>query len=85
MSKKIQITEKKYDFYNELDGYVNGTFDDDGSVVEKGIYGKKIYDLNAPIVEISKGKFKIVGYELYILDGVLFSKLQEELMSNGAL
>ena len=81
----LNITEKQYDYWNELNYYANGTYEDDGTIIEEGIYNKKIYELNAPIVEISKGKFKIVGYELYILDGVLFSKLQEELMSNGAL
>ena len=82
---KLNITEKKYDYWNELNDYANGTYEDDGTIIEEGIYNKKIYELNAPIVEISKGKFKIVGYELHILDGFLFEKLQEELMSNSAL
>ncbi len=82
--KNIKITEKQYEFWNELDGYANGTFDDDGSEVEKGMYGEVIYKLNAPLEEISEGKFKIVGYELTILNGFLFEKLQEELMSNNA-
>ena len=82
---KINITEKEYNYWNELNYYANGTYEDDGSVIEKGMYGKKIYELNAPIQEISKGKFKIVGYELHILDGFLFEKLQEELMSNNAI
>ena len=72
---KLKNTEKEYDYYNELDGYANGTFDDNGSVVEKGVYGEVIYKLNAPIQEISKGQFKIVGYEIFILNSSLFRKL----------
>jgi predicted ArsR family transcriptional regulator len=67
--KMIQLTEKQYDLLNELDDYAN----------EENL----IYELNCPIVETSKGKYTIVGYELHILDGVLWSKFQEECLSNS--
>ena len=49
---KLNITEKKYDYWNELNYYANGTYEDDGTIIEEGIYNKRIYKLNAPIVEI---------------------------------
>jgi len=80
----MQLTEKQYDYFNELDAYANGTFDD-GEIVEQGIFSEKIYELNAPIIEYEKNKFKIIGYELNILNANLFEKLQEELMSCGSI
>ena len=69
--KIIKITEKQYDIFNELVHYVEEE------------YGQEVFTLNAPIEEISSGKFKIVGYELTIQNSVLFSKFQEELLSNS--
>ena len=83
MNNKINIKEKTYNLLNELNEYANGTYEDDGELIEDGIFGSRIYKLNAPILETSKGKFTIVGYELHILDGVLWGKFQEECISNG--
>ena len=74
----IQLTEKQYNILNELNYYANGTYEDDGELIESGIFGSPIYKLNAPIVETSKGKFVIVDYELHILNDILWNKFKEE-------
>ena len=85
------LQDLRMDAMDAVDGYerqndgANGTFDDDGEIVEQGIYSEKIYELNAPIIEYEKNKFKIIGYELNILNANLFEKLQEELMSCGSI
>ena len=66
-----KITEIQYNMLNELKEYAN----------EKEI----VYELNCPIIETSKGKFKIVGYELHIKNGILWDKFQEELLSNAII
>ena len=78
MNNKINITEKQHDILNELNYYANGTYEDDGELIETGVFGSPIYKLNAPIVETSKGKFSIVGYELYVLNSKLWNKFQKE-------
>jgi hypothetical protein len=76
---KMIITEKQYDYFNEISDLVNGSFDDSGNVIEKGLYSEPVYELNAPLQERKDGTLYIVHYEIIILDAEKFKDLQTSL------